>query len=266
MLISEKSSTSFTKTDENGRRYKEIYGPGKKKLYRYYEDEGKTPFDWWTDIPKMTGRTAASESGEYLNFVTQKPEKLMERIIRASSAKGGLVADFFVGSGTTVAVAEKLGRRWIGCELGKVGIQISRERLVKEDAKPFLLENIGNYQREMIYLTGVRISEMMAIVLKLYGATLRKGTPELGTRKAQDDVTELVYVGYPDRPTTAKKVEELARMAEKLDGTGYRRLVVLAWDYDYNFSTELEKRFQTAGQRIRTEVEARTIPPEISTT
>jgi len=64
---------------------------------------------------------------------------------------------FFGGSGTTGAVAEKLGRRWIMCELGKVGIQVTRARLVEQGAKPFLIENIGNYQREMIYLTGGRI-------------------------------------------------------------------------------------------------------------
>ena len=59
-LLSAKSQTSFTKTDEDGRKYKEVYGPGKKKLYKYYEDKGKVPYDWWTDIHQMTGRTAAS--------------------------------------------------------------------------------------------------------------------------------------------------------------------------------------------------------------
>jgi hypothetical protein len=199
---------------------------------------------------------------ERLGFETQKPERLLEVAIRACSNKDDLVADFFCGSGTTMAVAEKEGRRWIGGDFTKTAVQVTRSRLVAGDARPFLVENIGNYQREMIYLAGARIHEMMAIVLKLYGATPRKGTLELGTRKASDDVTELVYVGYPDRPTTAKKVEELARTAEKLDGTGYKRLVILAWDYDYNFSTELEKRLKT-GQRIHVQVEPRTIPPEI---
>jgi len=198
-----------------------------------------------------------------LVLIPKKPSELLERIVSAGSAVGDIVADFFSGSGTTAVVSESLGRRWIATELGKVGVQVARGRLVEKDAKPFLIENIGNYQREMIYLSGTRIPEMMAIILKLYGATPRKGTPELGTRKAPDDTTELVYVGYPDRPTTARKVEELARVAEKLDGIGYRRLVVLAWDYDYNFSTELEKRLKTSGQRIRVEVEPRTIPPEI---
>lgn len=77
-LLSSKSSTSFTKTDEDGRKFKEIYGPGKKKLYRYYEDDGKVPYDWWTDIHQMTGRTAAS-GNEYIGYPTQKPKSLLER-------------------------------------------------------------------------------------------------------------------------------------------------------------------------------------------
>jgi len=63
------------------------------------------------------------------------------------------------------------------------------------ETHPFLLENIGNYQRHMVYLAGARIYEMQHIVLKLYGATPRKDLPELGTRKGDDGVTELVYVG-----------------------------------------------------------------------
>jgi adenine-specific DNA-methyltransferase len=221
------------------------------------ESPGRPLQNIWTDIPM-------SKSGaERVDFETQKPIALLERVISASSNPGDLVGDFFLGSGTTAVAAEKLGRRWVACELGKVGIQVSRGRLVQSDAKPLLVENIGNYQREMIYLSGKRIQEMILIILKLYGATCRPGTPELGTRKAPDDVLELVYVGYPDRPTTAKRVEELARTAEKLDGTGYKRLVVLAWDYDYNFSTELEKRLKTSTQKIRVSIEPRTIPPEI---
>jgi adenine-specific DNA-methyltransferase len=156
-LLSEKSSTSFTKTDETGRRYKEIYGPGKKKLYRYYEDEGKVPYDWWTDIPKMTGRTAASAEGEYLGYATQKPEKLLERVIKASSSEGDLVADFFCGSGTTGAVAERLGRRWIMSDLGRFSIHTSRKRLIEVQRKlhdeekayrSFDVYNLGRYERQ----------------------------------------------------------------------------------------------------------------------
>src|SRR5205085_1953555 len=113
-------------------------------------------------------------------------------------------------------------------------------------------------------LSGGRIGEMQRIILKLYGATPHPQHRDLGTRKADDGAVELVHVGYPDRPTTAKKVEELARTAEGLDGTGYRRLVVLGWDYEYNFDAELEARRQHAGKRWpAVDVQKRVIPPDV---
>ncbi|MFM7880886.1 MAG: DNA methyltransferase, partial [Microcystis panniformis] len=196
-------------------------------------------------------------------YPTQKPEALLERIIKISSNEGDLVADFFCGSGTTMAVADRLNRRWIGCNLDKVGIQVSRNRLVNQQSQPFLLENIGNYQRHMIYLSGSKIGEMQRIILKLYGADPRSDRPDLGIRTQEGQEPELVYVGYPDRPVTAKKVIELAQDAQILDGTGYKTLTILAWDYDYNFSTELENRKKAQGDKLRTEVKTLTIPPEI---
>ncbi len=201
-------------------------------------------------------------SHEITDFDTQKPEGLLCRIIEASSSEGDLVADFFAGSGTTGMVAEKLGSRWIMCELGKVGIQVTRSRLVEQVAKPFLIENIGNYQREMIYLTGGKIWEMQTLILKLYGATPRDKVSGLGIRKI-DNIDELVYVGYPDRPVTAKKAEELAIMSQNLDGRGYSRLVILGWDYEYNYSEALESRLHALKDKIKTKIESRDIPPDI---
>lgn len=164
--------------------------------------------------------------------------------------------------GTTLAVAEALGKRWIGCELGKVGIQVTRARLVEMGAKPFLIENIGNYQREMIYLTGGRIWEMQHLILKLYGATPRDKTSGLGVRKV-DETEELVYVGYPDRPITARKAEDLAFQAQKLDGKGYKRLVILGWDYEYNYHQALEARKNALKDKLKVQIESRDIPPDI---
>ena len=140
-LYSEKSSSSFTKIDEDGRKYKEIFGPGKKKLYRYYEDEGKIPYDWWTDIPKVTGRAAASKTTQLVGYPTQKPEALLERIIKASSKRGDIVFDCFMGSGTTQAVAMKLGRRFIGADINLGAVEITTKRLLKIAAK--IQENTG---------------------------------------------------------------------------------------------------------------------------
>ncbi|HUT73564.1 MAG TPA: site-specific DNA-methyltransferase [Armatimonadota bacterium] len=215
-------------------------------------------------VPDTVWRIRHVSSGnENTGFPSQKPEPLLERIIKASSSPGDIVADLFCGSGTTLAIAETLGRRWMGCDFGKTAIQVARTRLVEDGAKPFLIENIGNYQREMIYLTGGRIGEMQRIILKLYGATPRPRTNDLGARQVDDGVLELVYVGYPDRPVSARKVEELAHQAEALDGTGYRRLVILAWDYEYNYSTALENRLKASKRPAKVRIESRFIPPDI---
>lgn len=229
------------------------------RLKKYLDEMSGRPLQSiWTDVYPVN-----SQAKERLGYPTQKPKSLLERIIKASSNEGDLVADFFCGSGTTMRVAERLGRRWIGCNLDKVGIQVSRNELVNQQAKPFLLENIGNYQRHMIYLSGSKIGEMQRIMLKLYGAEPRSDRPDLGIRTLDGKDAELAYVGYPDRPVTAKKVIELAQDAEILDGTGYKTLVVLAWDYDYNFSTELESRNKGLKNSLKVDIKPLTVPPEI---
>lgn len=129
-LTSEKSSSSFTKIDENGKRYKEIYGSDKKKKYKYFFDDGKTPYDWWTDIHQMTGRTASS-GNESLGYPTQKPEALLERIIKASSNEGDIVLDPFCGCGTSTAVAMKLNRKFIGIDISTKSVDVISSRLKK---------------------------------------------------------------------------------------------------------------------------------------
>lgn len=241
-----------------------IYWPpnGKWPHLKLFLDEqpGASITNIWTDIPPIN-----NIAREGTGFGTQKPERLLERVMMASSNAEDLVADFFCGSGTTAAVAEKLGRRWITSDLGKVGVQVTRGRLVQQDAKPFLIENIGNYQREMIYLQHGRgkLGEMQRIILKLYGATPHPNYKDLGTRCADDGSAELVYVGYPDRPTTAKKVEEMARGAESLDGTGYKRLVVLAWDYDYSYDEAWSARMKASKKPLKVDVQKKLIPPDV---
>lgn len=84
-----------------------------------------------------------------MGFATQKPEKLLERIVSASTPLWALVADFFCGSGTMLAVAEKLGRRWIGCDLSRWAIHVTRKRLLGiEGCKPFEVLDLGKYERQ----------------------------------------------------------------------------------------------------------------------
>ena len=88
------------------------------------EDDYLAVNDWWSDIYVI------QDHDQRVGYPTQKPETLLERIIKASSNEGDLVADFFCGSGTTLAVAEKLGRKWIGSDLGKFGIHTTRKRMI----------------------------------------------------------------------------------------------------------------------------------------
>ncbi len=250
---------SQEKIDELMKEGKIVFTESGKPNLKYYLDskEGPVIHSIWTDVPAVNPMAI-----ERVGFPTQKPVALLERIIKSSSNEGDIVADFFCGSGTTVFMAEKLNRKWIGCDFSKVALQITRSRLVHDDAKPFIIENIGNYQRQLIYLAGKRIREMQAVVLKLYGATQRKDLPDLGVRK-EDGMDELVHVSYPDRPVTAKRTVELEELAEKLDGRGYKRLVILGWDYEYNFDEILRERQRASRRTWRTVIVPRTIPPEV---
>jgi DNA modification methylase len=115
------------KEDDKGMFYYRGGSHNGKKLSQkvYVTNKGIFPRDVWTDIPYIRSNTL-----EYQGFSTQKPERLLRRIILASSNETDIVADFFCGSGTTLAVAEKLGRRWIGSDMAKHAINISRKRIL----------------------------------------------------------------------------------------------------------------------------------------
>ncbi len=120
---------------------------------RFYEDtKGNVSEDIWVDINPVNPMAK-----ERLDYPTQKPEKLVERIILASSNEGDLICDFFCGSGTTFAVAEKLGRKWIGSDLGKFAIHTTRKRMITvqrlmkdegKDYRAFEILNLGKYERQ----------------------------------------------------------------------------------------------------------------------
>lgn len=115
----------FTLVDEDGRRYRERVIGG--KAYRYYADEGRRLGSVWTDIPAMRANTPLVK--ETTGYPTQKPEALLERIVRASTLPGGRVLDPMCGSGTTLAAAHKLGRAWAGIDSSPVAYDIASSRL-----------------------------------------------------------------------------------------------------------------------------------------
>ena len=129
---------------------------GRPRYKRYVDEyEGRKINNLWNDIKLLS-----SNSKEHVGYPTQKPEHLLERIIRQSSNENDLIADFFCGSGTTLVVAEKLNRRWIGCDLGKFAIHTSRKRLIQvqrenkiagKNYRAFEVLNLGKYQREFFF-------------------------------------------------------------------------------------------------------------------
>lgn len=115
----------FTKTDADGRRYRDrVVG---KKTYRYYADEGRALGSVWTDCPSMSANTPLRT--ETTGYPTQKPLKLLDRIVRASSEPGSLVVDPFCGSGTTLVAAAAAGRRFLGNDAGALAIATTKKRL-----------------------------------------------------------------------------------------------------------------------------------------
>lgn len=124
--------------DEDGRPYQDKIVRLSGKIYRYYLDEDKIPEDWWTDINSLQ-----SGSSERIGYPTQKPMKLLERIINCASDEGDLILDPFVGGGTTVAVADKLNRKWIGIDQSVAAIKVTEARMNNQQdlfAKPFVTQ------------------------------------------------------------------------------------------------------------------------------
>jgi site-specific DNA-methyltransferase (adenine-specific) len=115
----------FTGRDEAGRRFRERQVNG--KTYRYYADTGRRIGSVWQDCPAMSANTPLNQ--ETTGYPTQKPEALLERILRAASTPGGNVLDPMCGSGTTLAVAARLGRGFAGSDLSPLACQIARTRV-----------------------------------------------------------------------------------------------------------------------------------------
>ena len=205
--------------------------------------------DVW-DIPIVN-----PQAKERVDYATQKPEALLERIIKASSNENSIVADFFGGSGTTAAVAEKLGRRWITSDIGKPSIMIMRKRLIDNEAKPFLYHSIGDYQREAFVATNEikRVSDLARVVMNLYGAK-----PFIG-----DDVPAnygqmgrtLVIVDSPNKITSAATINNALKARESFMG-GWSKVIVLGWNFSFDIAEKLQ-------HMDKSQIEVLVIPPDL---
>ena len=221
----------------------------------YYEDTHRTIDDVWR-LPYIM----PADKKQKLDFDTQKPESLLERIILSSSREGALVADFFGGSGTTAAVAEKLGRRWITSDMGKPACMLMRKRLIDLDAKPFLFQHIGDYQVEQMRSTmgsKFRIGDLAEIVLGLFGALPLpfEENPNKNMGRLQGSKT-LILADSPNKMTGLATLRRGIEIRDNLMG-GWDKVIILGW----NFSPTIGHDIEALGQGDRLEVLV--IPPDL---
>jgi DNA modification methylase len=230
------------KKDADGRDYQEKTDKKTGKIYRYYLDEGKIPEDYWTDIEQLNW-----EDSERISYPTQKPEKLLRRIVAASTGEGDLVADFFCGSGTMAAVSEKLNRKWIVSDLGKFAIHTTRKRIIQvqrqlkaegKDFRAFEVLNLGKYERQHYIGINENLREeekqrqieekekkFTELILHAYKAQPVEGFPAFQGKKAG----RLVAVGPINLPVTRLFVEEIILECRKNNIT---RVDILAFEFE----------------------------------
>lgn len=202
-----------------------------------FNEEFKTQDDVFYDISIIKGNAA-----ENLHFDTQKPEKLVERLIDASCPPGGIVGDFFAGSGTTAAVAERTGRRWITSDIGKPAVMITRKRLIDQDAKPFLYQAIGDYQVEQARTTlgrSFRVGDLAKVVLDLFGALPLPPEDNVnGSLGRLPNSRTLVFADSPSRLTTASTLRRAQGYRDSKLG-GFDKVTVLGWNFSAGIGQDI---------------------------
>lgn len=212
--------------------------------YKQYQNEmpGVPAQDIWTNIFAVN-----SQAKERIDYPTQKPEALLERIINASSNEGDLVADFFCGSGTTLGVAEKLNRKWIGSDLGKFGIHTSRKRLIGvqrelkkagKDFRAFEILNVGRYERENFLDVNNDLraeekakqaerkeKEFVKLIISAYKAEPVDSFVNMVGKKRD----RLVAVGPINTPVSSKLIQDIVAECKEKNIT---KIDVLGFDYE----------------------------------
>jgi DNA modification methylase len=207
----------------------------------------------WEDV-NLANPMAIERTG----YPTQKPEALLERIIKASSNEGDLVLDCFCGSGTTAAVAEKLGRRWITCDLGRFAIHTARKRLLAiPDVKPFVVQNLGKYERQVWQKAefGDNAAALQhayrRFILDLYHADALEGYSWLHGLKAG----RYVHVGAVDSPVTRADVQQAAAELRRAQGqaTGAKSAAVdmLGWEFALDMNETVRQEAEASGVSVR---------------
>jgi DNA modification methylase len=232
--------------------------PAVKMYLDEKEEDGAVVHNLWTDIPAVNPMAI-----ERVDFPTQKPEALLERIIKASSNEGDLIVDCFAGSGTTAVVAEKLNRRWIACDLGRFAIHTTRKRLLDLPnqgckLRPFVVQNLGKYERQLWQAAefGEEAEAKQAayrrLILELYRATPIIGYTWLHGVKGG----RMVHVGAVDAPVSPGDVTQIAAEFRRAIGTGKdapqrNGIDILGWDFAFELNEVTKQQAAQAGLDVR---------------
>jgi DNA modification methylase len=244
------------KSSGEGKAWQSVIDPktGKRKSILLDVESKGTPMpDWW-EISMIN-----PVGLERVGYDTQKPEALLERIIKASSNPGDLVLDCFCGSGTTAAVAEKLGRRWIACDLSRFAIHTTRKRLLSiPNVKPFIVQNLGKYERQVWQAAEfgeeaeAKIQAYRRFILELYHARPITGYTWLHGVKAG----RMVHVGAVDSPVSPGDIAQIAAEFKKAIGTGkdapkVNGVDVLGWDFAFELNEVAKQQAAQANIQMR---------------
>lgn len=234
---------------------------GRPRYVRYMDEmRGPALQSIWTDVLPVN-----SQALERVDYPTQKPEALLERIIKASSNESDLILDCFTGSGTTAAVGEKLNRRWIACDLGRFAIHTTRKRLLGiPNVRPFIVQNLGKYERQLwqagqFAREGPETPEQAArrhrayaeFILQLYHAQPVHGYTWLHGSKAG----RMVHVGSVEAPVSLGDVKNMVVEFKKAMGTGKdapktNGIDVLGWDFAFELNEVACQQAEAANVKL----------------
>ncbi len=225
----------------------------------------------WDDIPIIRENKTYLE---YVGYPTQKPEALLERIIKASSNEGDMVADFFCGSGTTAVVAEKLGRKWIAADIGKFAIHTTRKRLISvqremkaeaKDYRAFALLNLGKYERQYFVPTNIKLSpeekeaqaqqkweKYIKLILHAYKAEQLPNDSFFHGKQSG----KMVFVGPINLPVSKLEAKNII---EECRNRNIIAADVLAFEYEMGLSPNITDEAKKYGIALS----FKTIPPEV---
>ena len=271
--------------DSTVRQLKRVWDKNTQRLVNAKDDDGKvlyikTDHRSVDDVWRLSMLQPADRT-QNLGYATQKPESVVQRIIQASSNEGDLIADFFCGSGTTAAVAEKLGRKWIATDLGKFGIHTTRKRLIGvqrerraagQDFRAFEVLNLGRYERQAYLNVSGRLTEKQKaqalaqkesdfreLILRAYKATAYGGSEGTGNQDGFFHGARngrLVVIGPINLPVGRLFVEEVITECRKRGAT---RVDILAFEFEMGlFPAVLE---EARGKGI--DLTPKYIPPDV---